>query len=155
MVLAACAALAGCGEPTAARGGSLVVAMAAPTAAATRYPSDNAEWVLVPVDVTLRNAGTSTIRVESCGPTAEHESSAGWQAALGVLCDAVIPGYFQMTPGSERTLTAHLAGHLSGPGAPQQLDQVFAGRYRLVYRYGAGDTRILLEARSAPFDVTE
>jgi hypothetical protein len=113
-------------------------------------------WGQFRVEVTLRNPTASTIRVYSCGPAAERESAAGWQRALEPICSLAGPGYLELPPGSERMETAQIAGALSGNGGPEFLGGVLAGRYRLLYRYGAvGQVGLLDEARSTPFDVTE
>jgi len=135
---------------------ALVVSVASPSVVASRSGSDQVTWGQIPVEVTLRNPTASTIRVQSCAPTAERETSAGWRIALEPFCALIGPGYIEMLPGSERTTKTLISGALAGPGGPEFLGGVLAGRYRLLYRYSiAGETGDMDEARSAPFEVTE
>ena len=152
----ACIAATGCTDATAAPHGALVVTVASSTVVALRTPADRVVWGQIPVEVTLRNPTASTIRVYSCGPTAERETSAGWQVAIEPYCLLSGPGYVEMAPGSERTQKTQITGALSGPGGPEFLNGTLAGRYRVLYRFSLpGVEGPLDEARSAPFEVTE
>lgn len=109
------------------------------------------------MQVTLRNATESTMRIYGCGPAVEREVASGrWELALEPVCALVGPGYFELPPVSQRSQLEEIVGALSGLGGPEFLGGVFAGRYRLMYRYSVvnytGDLDI---ARSAPFDVVE
>jgi hypothetical protein len=97
------------------------------------------------------------MRVYGCGPAVEREVTSGrWEIALEPFCNLAFPGYFEMPPGSDRSRQAEIVGALSGPGGPEFLDGVLAGRYRLMYRYSVGgQVGEADKARSAPFVVTE
>jgi hypothetical protein len=155
-VLLTCGASIGCQDATAPRG-SLTVTATPLTVVATRSPAASVTWGRFVVQVTLRNATESTMRVYGCGPAVEREVTTGrWEIALEPFCALVGPGYFELPPGSDRSRQAEIVGALSGPGGPEFLDGVLAGRYRLMYRYSVGDYAGEADkARSAPFDVTE
>jgi hypothetical protein len=145
-----------CSDDVTAPREALVVSVASPSALASRLTGAQVTWGRIPVEVTLRNPTAWTIRVYSCAPTAERETSSGWQIALEPMCTLEGPGYVEMLPGSEQTRRAEILGALSGPGGPAFLGGELTGRYRLMYRYAVvGDVGKMDEARSAPFDVTE
>jgi hypothetical protein len=151
-VLLLCSAALGCRDGTAPLG-ELTVAGAPAAGIASR----SSVWGTFVVDVTLRNATSSAIRVGGCGPAAEREVTSGhWETALEPICSLNGPGGdVDLPPGAEQSDHAVITGSLSAGAGPQLLGGVLAGRYRLVYRYWTvGVWGQAQEARSAAFDVT-
>jgi hypothetical protein len=154
--LLALATSAACGDSTTAPREALLVSVASPSVVASRSEPGVVTWGQIPVEVTLRNPTSFTVRVYSCAPTAERETASGWQVALEPICAMIGPDYIEMLPGSARTQKTVITGAVTGAGGPAFLGGVLAGHYRLLYRYlVVGDVGLMDEARSAPFDVTE
>jgi hypothetical protein len=151
-VLLLCSAALGCRDATAPLA-ELTVAGTPAAVVATR----SWEWGTFVVDVTLRNATSSAIRVFGCGPAAEREVTSGrWETALEPFCALSGSVDLDLPPGSERADRAVITGSLSPTAGPPLLGGVLGGRYRLVYRYWTvGVWGQAQEARSAPFEVTE
>jgi hypothetical protein len=148
----ACAALAGCSDTTAVRHGSLLVTVASPSAIATQSASADTVKGRSPVEVTLENASSYTVRVYSCVATLEHETPTGWSTAAEPFCSLTAPGYRELPPSSRQTVRESIMASLSGNAGLGMVGGVLAGRYRLLYRYAAvGNEGPLDEARSAPF----
>jgi hypothetical protein len=154
-LLAAGVAL-GCSDTTAAQS-KLMVEVKPGAVTAMRSSAGSSLWGSFTVDVTLRNATASTIRVYGCGPSLEREVGSGrWVSALEPVCSLFGPGYFELGPMSERSEQRKLTGALNDAGAPEFRDGIVAGRYRLLYRYAAaGAEGSFDEARSGAFEVTE
>jgi hypothetical protein len=143
-VLLLCCAAFGCQDATAPLGELTVIG--APAAVLASRPLGGWGFAL---DVTLKNASSSTIRLSGCGPAVEREVTSGqWETAFEPMCALRTSGDVELPPLTERFLRADLWG-LSGQNGP-------ASRYRLVYRYWTvGVWGQAQEARSAPFDLTE
>lgn len=106
------------------------------------------------VDASLTNTGTSTIVIFPCGPTVEREAQPGrWEMLPEPYCALAGTDAVELAPGAVISRSETIA---ATDGTSFNPSGTVAGRYRLIYRYGAaGSAGPAAEARSDTFDVAE